>query len=312
MNQPLISIIVITYNSSKTIVETLNSIYEQTYGNIELIISDDYSKDNTIEICKEWIIKNKSRFTQVHIITSNQNTGISNNCNRGCKLAKGEWIKIIAGDDALFSNAISELIKFSHEYPNAYIVHSRMKCYKDYFIENNIEADLLQNYPPVLTNNQGDNSQKQYLLLSLGNYIGAVTVFMKRSLYKEVNGYDESIKQCEDWPMWLKITHLGYPFYFLDQYTSKYRISSSSVFGSATVNYLFSKFFEMENIIYNKYIKPFAPFIYKFTIRYYYYLRLCLDKMNLNKKNRITEFIYKLCNIPYLILLKYLSKQLNK
>ena len=312
MNQPLISIIVITYNSSKTIVETLNSIYEQTYGNIELIISDDYSKDNTIEICKEWIIKNKSRFTQVHIITSNQNTGISNNCNRGCKLAKGEWIKIIAGDDALFSNAISELIKFSHEYPNAYIVHSRMKCYKDYFIENNIEADLLQNYPPVLTNNQGDNSQKQYLLLSLGNYIGAVTVFMKRSLYKEVNGYDESIKQCEDWPMWLKITHLGYPFYFLDQYTSKYRISSSSVFGSATVNYLFSKFFEMENIIYNKYIKPFAPFIYKFTIRYYYYLRLCLDKMNLNKKNRITEFIYKLCNIPYLILLKYLSRQLNK
>ena len=248
MNQPLISIIVITYNSSKTIVETLNSIYEQTYGNIELIISDDYSKDNTIEICKEWIIKNKSRFTQVHIITSNQNTGISNNCNRGCKLAKGEWIKIIAGDDALFSNAISELIKFSHEYPNAYIVHSRMKCYKDYFIENNIEADLLQNYPPVLTNNQGDNSQKQYLLLSLGNYIGAVTVFMKRSLYKEVNGYDESIKQCEDWPMWLKITHLGYPFYFLDQYTSKYRISSSSVFGSATVNYLFSKFFEMENL----------------------------------------------------------------
>lgn len=312
MNQPLVSIIVITYNSSKTIVETLNSINEQTYENIELIISDDYSKDNTIEICKDWIIKNKNRFTQIHIITSNQNTGISNNCNRGCKLAKGEWIKIIAGDDALYSNAISELVKFSNKYPNAYIVHSKMKCYKDYFIETNIKPDLLQNYPPILTNNQGNNSQKQYLLLSLGNHIGAVTVFMKRSLYKEVNGYDESIKQCEDWPMWLKVTHLGYPFYFLDQYTSKYRISSSSVFGSATVNYLFSKFFEMENIIYNKYIKSSTPLIYRFTIRYYYYLRLCLDKMNLNKKNDITEFIYKLCKIPYLILLKYLFKQLNK
>lgn len=312
MIQPLVSIIVLTYNSSLTILETLESLRKQSYPNIELIISDDASKDETVKICQTWVQANSYKFKKCTILTTESNTGVSANCNRGCKIANGVWIKLIAGDDALYPNAISELIKFSHEYPNAYIVHSRMKCYNDYFIEANIKADILQDYPPILTNNKGNNSQKQYLLLSLGNYIGAVTVFMKRSLYKEVNGYDESIKQCEDWPMWLKVTHLGYPFYFLDQYTSKYRISSSSIFGSATVNYLFSKFFEMENIIYNKYIKSSTPLIYRLTIRYYYYLRLCLDKMNLNKKNNITKFIYKLCKIPYLILLKYLFKQLNK
>ena len=52
---PLVSVVIITYNSEKTIIETLESIKNQTYKNIELIISDDFSKDNTVEICKQCI-----------------------------------------------------------------------------------------------------------------------------------------------------------------------------------------------------------------------------------------------------------------
>ncbi len=56
---PLVSIIVITYNSSKYVLETLESAKAQTYQNIELIVSDDGSTDNTIEICKIWIEKTR-------------------------------------------------------------------------------------------------------------------------------------------------------------------------------------------------------------------------------------------------------------
>ena len=61
---PLVSIIVITYNSSKYVLETLESAKAQTYQNIELIVTDDCSNDNTVEICRKWIEENKERFQE--------------------------------------------------------------------------------------------------------------------------------------------------------------------------------------------------------------------------------------------------------
>ena len=73
---PLFSIIIVTYNSSPYVLETLESARAQTYQNIELIITDDCSIDNTVNICREWIDKNKERFVRTELITVEQNTGI--------------------------------------------------------------------------------------------------------------------------------------------------------------------------------------------------------------------------------------------
>ena len=62
MIQPLVSIIVLTYNSSLTILETLESLKKQSYPNIELIISDDASKDETVKICQTWVQANSYKF----------------------------------------------------------------------------------------------------------------------------------------------------------------------------------------------------------------------------------------------------------
>src|SRR5690606_22852216 len=98
MENPLVSIIVITYNSSKYVLETLESARAQTYQNIELIISDDGSKDATVQICRDWLKENSDRFVHSQLLTVEHNTGIPANCNRGVKASKGEWIKLIAGD----------------------------------------------------------------------------------------------------------------------------------------------------------------------------------------------------------------------
>ena len=106
INTMLVSVYVVTYNSAEYVIETLNSVYNQTYNNIELIITDDASTDNTIELCKRWLNNHQDRFSDVQLVTSTINTGISANCNRAVKVAKGYWLKGIAGDDILLPNCV--------------------------------------------------------------------------------------------------------------------------------------------------------------------------------------------------------------
>ena len=110
-NQPLVSVLVITYNSAKFVLETLESIKAQTYQNIELIISDDCSTDNIVELCQKWVEENKERFVRTQIITSDLNTGVSANGNRGRDACQGEWIKGIAGDDLLMPNCVEDCVE---------------------------------------------------------------------------------------------------------------------------------------------------------------------------------------------------------
>lgn len=112
MMPPLVSVPVITYNSSKFVIETLESIKNQTYQNIELIVSDDGSTDNTVELCKDWIERNQSRFSSVELLTVEHNTGIPANCNRGEMAAKGVFVKTIAGDDYLSSDYLERVVQY--------------------------------------------------------------------------------------------------------------------------------------------------------------------------------------------------------
>ncbi|MEG1543980.1 MAG: glycosyltransferase, partial [Tannerellaceae bacterium] len=212
-NQPLVSIVVITYNSSKYVLETLESAKAQTYQNIELIVTDDCSTDNTVEICREWIDSNKDRFVRTELITVQQNTGVSPNCNRGYRAAQGEWIKGIAGDDILLSNCIDDYVCFAKENTSAWICHS------DAIIFNNTNSShLFCQHLKVFTSKESTALQ-QYNFLAVNCSIIAPTVFIKADLYKVLGGFDESIRLCEDWPMWLKVTLNGYKFYYINRPT---------------------------------------------------------------------------------------------
>lgn len=122
MRQPLVSINITTYNSSKFIIETLESAKMQTYQNIELIVSDDSSVDNTVELCKKWIEKNKERFVRCKVITVEKNTGIAANCNRAMNASNGEWIKELAGDDIFLPNCVEDNINYVMAHPEINIL----------------------------------------------------------------------------------------------------------------------------------------------------------------------------------------------
>lgn len=302
---PLVSVVVITYNSSKYILETLESIKQQTYKNLELIITDDCSKDNTVALCQDWLDVNKHGFIRTKLITISHNTGVSANCNRGYQEAQGEWIKCIAGDDCLCLDGIEKYLNFVSLHQDALICHSNVLVFKNEFREENMMKNIFY-IPKVFQKNI--DSHKQFLILCLSNVIAAPSVFMNKALFKKMGGFDEEISMCEDWPMWLKITRQGYPFFYLNDYTVKYRMHSASTVGNETVNFLFKRFFGANLIVYKKYIRFQAPKFIAFMQKYDYCIRKFLDRVNCNKKGFWYAFIYKLLDAPFLIVYKLMVK----
>ena len=294
---PLVSIIVITYNSSKYVLETLESAKAQTYQNIELIVSDDGSTDNTIEICKIWIEKNKDRFVKTEIITVEKNTGIPANCNRGLYASRGIWIKLIAGDDMLMTDCIDTNLLFIlyNQNKNIKILHSSMEYYSNYFTADKfIKIRSLANNIITYTK---ITSQSQYKLLLRSCLVNAPSVFAEKELYTNLGGFDERLA-IEDWPMWLKICSNGIKIHYLDKPTIKYRVRSDSVCNEKIADKIFNNHFIRERAVYEKYIFPNIPFFEK-TFLQIHFLRLEFLSKHFSNKNYLNRLISKVSAIPY-------------
>ncbi len=215
---PLVSIIVITYNSSRYVLETLESAKAQTYQNIELIVSDDCSRDNTVEICRDWIKENKERFVRTEVISVDKNTGISPNCNRGLHAAKGEWVKLIAGDDILIEDSIFNFVKFISEKKECSIVFGRI-----YFLKNDkLEAQKINPFfnLPI---------SEQKVKIYTGSGLPTPALFLKKSLLLEVGGFNEKYKMIEDVPLWIAIACKNQYFYSFNSFVVKYRLHDNNI-----------------------------------------------------------------------------------
>jgi alpha-1,3-rhamnosyltransferase len=220
---PLISVVILSYNSSKTIVNTLDSIRLQSYGNIELIVTDDASADDSVALCRQWQQLHGERFVRMIVLTTEHNTGIAANANRGCKAARGEWLKVLAADDLLTPNALSDLISFLQESRQPDIVFSKVKPFGD--------ADTARQwlwYDPSLLLERLSHRQLMMRIFE-GNFLPAPSAFIKRKCYQDLGGYEESIPLMEDWPFWIKAICQNKRLAFLDAYTACYRFSPTSV-----------------------------------------------------------------------------------
>lgn len=221
-NNMLVTVAVITYNSVDTILETLNSIVNQNYGpeNIELIISDDGSKDNTVKVIDEWLSEHGSRFFCMKVFANKVNSGISKNCNIAWKAATSEWIKTIAGDDLLIENALTIYMAEVEQKPGTKCFFSRVKKFtKDRELEVSLNNRTRRFF--------SYSAEKQYRYLLIRNVIYAPTSFINSKILNEIGYADESYRLIEDLPLWLKISKAGYRFSLIDMPLVKYRISES-------------------------------------------------------------------------------------
>jgi glycosyltransferase involved in cell wall biosynthesis len=291
-SQPLVSIIVITYNSSKYVLETLESAKEQTYKNVELILSDDCSADNTIEICKTWIEKNADRFVRTELLSSPENRGISANCNRGINAAEGEWVKFIAGDDILAVDCVETFVDFVNQNNEAKIVESKSQFFSYVFKESNFFH--IEDQGNDLFFSPSTEAEEQYNILLRRNPIHGPSVFINRKIIVNVGGFDERFPYIDDHPMWIKLTKAGYKFYFMNRITVFYRTHDSSIYASVDKKKIYNTFYIKLMDFDRVYRLPYVTTSEKYHCIYRYYCKKMFDVLGLNRHNIVCRDLLRL------------------
>ena len=221
----LVSVCVISYNSSKFITETLDSIKAQTYPSLELIISDDCSTDNTISVCKEWIRKNSDRFVRTQIVELKRNKGVANNINHAIAATRGEWLKTIAGDDILLPNCIADNMDYVMNHDHLGFVLSKCQLF---FNDDDGNRTLMDYYLPHKNDIKyySMSSEEQYKCLLNYCFSPSVSLFQSREFAVE-HPLPEEYPFCEDYPHWLHLTKAGIKLTYFDKTTVLYRFGDS-------------------------------------------------------------------------------------
>jgi glycosyltransferase involved in cell wall biosynthesis len=293
LSASLVSIIVTTYNSAKFVIETLESAKAQTWQHIELIISDDCSTDNTVELCSNWIATNKDRFVRTEIVTVPENTGVSANCNRCIKASNAEWIKFIAGDDTLLPRCIEDNMDFVEANKDASIIFSQVLIYQDSFIPGNLVAAIPGQFPMNLMN-PSFTAEDQYKLLLLSDRITYTpSYFFKKNTLLQVGGYDEENKLVEDYPMWLKLTKAGNRLHYFHKQTVGYRRHQQALNNIATFG-LFKPMLLKAAAVRQKFVFPYLPWDIAGSEKHVLMVSRFFEKAGMNKKTALYTRLYKI------------------
>jgi len=238
---PLVSIIAVCYNHSKYVVETFDSILNQTYANIELVIIDSNSPDNSAEVIENWIRRNKVKCT---FIRQTEPKNVCQNLNEGLQYVHGKYYQGISCDDILLPDKIEHQVAVMENDPevglifgNAILIDENSydlgKLYSNdnlvygYFINNRINTELEKT-----------------------NFIPATSVLIRKKCQENIGFYDEDIGY-EDWDYWLRIANSDWNICFNYQLNSKYRVLSNSLWNYNNYMMLIStiKFYQKHGII---------------------------------------------------------------
>lgn len=211
--QPLVSVIIPTFNCESYIAETINSVLNQDYASIELIIIDDGSTDKTRHIISDYKDKLK-------LITQN-NSGVCVARNRGIKEAAGQFICLMDHDDYWFPDKISRQVAEFLSHPEIGIVYSNFTLWKSNSDGTFVSPDTFGNQ---LINDEIDDHYSGWIyhLLLLDCWVLTSTAMIRAEVFDECGVFDENLPYSEDWDLWLRAAR-KYPFLKLHRSTTLYR-----------------------------------------------------------------------------------------
>jgi glycosyltransferase involved in cell wall biosynthesis len=210
---PLVSMVVLSYNQSQFVVETLESVKAQTYKPTQLIIVDDCSSDDSVVTIERWSQANAMDHT---FIRHQKNLGICKSLNDALAAATGKYVSMVASDDLWLPDKIALQLELMESQPEHVGV-----VYSDAF-QMDEQGRLLPDKFIAAHRNLPEMPQGQILNVLLdGNFIPAMSTLVRRSCYDEVGLYDESLP-WEDWDMWLRIAR-RYSFVYSPTPSAKYR-----------------------------------------------------------------------------------------
>ena len=212
-SDPLISIIIPTYNHSRYLGRALQSVYDQTYGNWEAIIVDNHSTDDTPDVVKKFDDPRVS-YLKIHnngIIAASRNMGIN--------AAKGNWLAFLDSDDWWSADKLETCSKYIDD--NLDLIHHDLDVVYDQpsFFRRHVTCSR-QLKSPMLKD-----------LLIKGNAIVNSTVIVRKKLLTKVGGIseDKNMVASEDYNTWLRIAALTDRFRYLPKSLGCYQVHSNGV-----------------------------------------------------------------------------------
>jgi glycosyltransferase involved in cell wall biosynthesis len=252
---PLVTVIVTTYNRKNLLKETIDSILNQSFTNFELIVVDNFSNYN--------FFKHIGSFNDERIKPfQNQNNGIiAVNRNIGIKQAQGEYISFCDDDDKWYKSKLEKSIKlFFSDTTIDLVSHSVYKT---------IGGKIGSKWPTIKIE---PNSDIYKQLLFNGNSIGLSTVTVKKNIIEEINGFNQSPEYltCEDYDAWLNLAKLGKVFYHINE-----PLAESEVGGYQFNNYAVKC--ENTEILFEKHYYKYPQ--KNIITSFYYYYRLLKLKL---------------------------------
>lgn len=218
-NKPLVSVCIPAYNNERFFKSTIQSVLDQTYDNWELIIADDVSSDSSFEIARSF---NDKRI----IVSQNKiNLGLVGNWNNVVSEAKGEFVKLLGGDDLLSPDCLEKQVAIfqSNKYPTVSLVTS----YRT--LINDEGRELMIRKLPFMSGLISSQKAVSWNFLYGTNIIGEPIVgLFRRSVFSKIGKYDESNPYLVDLDFWVRVLLTG-DLYIIPESLSSFRISKGSM-----------------------------------------------------------------------------------
>lgn len=230
LNSPLISVVTASYNYANLIPETIQSVLNQTYSNWEMIIVDDGSKDNSVDVIKEFCAKD----SRIHLYQheGGVNKGLAETVKLGIQKASGEWIAFLESDDIFEPNCLEEKVKVLNENPKVEFIFSDLTTFGD----GGKQAEKGQWHESIrkhLKNKKGV-ANFSYDLINHNSIMTFSIVMTKKDLLKDCD-FDSPVKTYLDYWLWIQIARKT-KFYYLDLPLTRWRIHADSYINSVPIN----------------------------------------------------------------------------
>jgi glycosyltransferase involved in cell wall biosynthesis len=193
---PFFSVIIPSFNRSHTITRAIESVLKQSYQNFELIVVNDGSVDNTLEVLKNYS-------GQIKLINSIQNQGVSAARNLGIKQALGEWVAFLDSDDEWLETKLARQFDYINANQDGVAVHTN-----EHWVRNGVRVNQKKWHEKA----GGDQFARSCQLC----VISPSSVAIKKTVLIELGLFREDFPVCEDYDLWLKLT-AKYPIGFLSE-----------------------------------------------------------------------------------------------
>ena len=284
-----VSIITASFNYKHYIKETIESVINQTYSDWELLVVDDGSTDNSLDVINSYCQKDERIKLYQH--EGGINKGLAETIKLGISKVNSDWIIFLESDDSITSNYIEEKLKIIEKYPNVNLILNDINMFGD--------EDVIEEYTSYFKKQKRIFHKYKFPVAMLKPFRSTHTnliptfscVMVKKDVLDNID-FDSPIKKGLDYYLWLQVAKKG-TFYYLDQKLTNWRMHKDSYVNADTINKKAKLKYALkrQKFLYGKF-----SFIGKILL-YLKYLRSSIIRIHIKKNRKEIIFLGKLFRI---------------